>query len=117
MELRNRDGDKFPDVEMVNDVYLMMVDVIPPRVALAARASSVAKPTHEKRIERLFFFFFFFFFFGWGKGGKCVMHRVWDSSAACRWANEPVGQELPPDLPTKTHYLYIWSGCDSHIWY
>jgi len=38
---------------MVSDVYLMMLDVIPPRVALAARESSVAEPTHEERIERL----------------------------------------------------------------
>jgi len=55
MELRNRDGDKFADVdvEMVNDVCPVMLDVIPPRVALAAWARSVAGPTHEELIERL----------------------------------------------------------------
>jgi len=53
MELRNQDGHKVADVEMVNDVYLMMLDVIPPEVALAAWARGVAGPTHEELIERL----------------------------------------------------------------
>jgi len=49
----NQDGDKFADVEMVNDVYSMTLDLIPPKAALAAWASVVAEPTHEELIECL----------------------------------------------------------------
>jgi len=36
MELRNRDGDLFADVERVNNVYPMVLRVLPPKAGLAA---------------------------------------------------------------------------------
>ena len=38
MELRDRDGDLFADIEKANNVYPMRLDVIPPRAGLAAWA-------------------------------------------------------------------------------
>ena len=64
-------------------------------------------------------FFFWLFFFGWGKGGKCAMHRsarrhrVWDSSTAChcQWVFSPVGQICRLTYPLKPSY----AGEPGHI--
>ena len=61
---------------------------------LTHRSSSLSDVDLAYLASHLFIFIFILFFV-WGKGGKCVMHRtrrVWDSSAARRWANVPVGQ-------------------------
>ena len=55
MELRNRDGDLFADVEKVNNVYLVGLNVISPRTALAVCTmdGDDAEPTHDELVELL----------------------------------------------------------------
>jgi len=53
MELRNRDGDLFANVEKVNNVYPMGLTVIPPRARMAAWTTGEREPTHEELAERL----------------------------------------------------------------
>ena len=52
MEPRDRDGDLFAKVAKANNVYLMKVNVIPPKAGLAAWTTE-EDPTHEKLVERL----------------------------------------------------------------
>jgi len=55
MELRNRDGDLFADVERVNNVYPMVLRVLLPKVGLAAwtHAGKGTDLTHEELVEHL----------------------------------------------------------------
>ena len=55
VELRNRDGDLFADVENVNNVYLVGLNVISPTTALAACTmdGDDAEPTHDELVKRL----------------------------------------------------------------
>ena len=55
MELRNRDGDLFANIEKVNNVSLRGLNVISPRTALAACTMNGddVKPTHAELVERL----------------------------------------------------------------
>ena len=54
MELRNRDGNLFANVEKVNNVYLVGLNVISPRTALAAckMVGDDAGPTRDELVER-----------------------------------------------------------------
>ena len=54
MELRNRDGDLFADAEKVSNVYLVGLNVISPRTALATCTmdGDDAGPTHDELVER-----------------------------------------------------------------
>jgi hypothetical protein len=55
MELQNRDGDLFANIERVNNVYPMALRVVPPKAGLAAwtRGCGGADPTHEELVDRL----------------------------------------------------------------
>ena len=55
MELRDRDGDLFTHIAVVNDVYPVRLTVIPPNAALAAWTikGDEEVPTHEELVERL----------------------------------------------------------------
>ena len=55
MELRNQDGNLFANVEKVDNVYLVGLNVISPRTALAAckMVGDDAEPTQDELVERL----------------------------------------------------------------
>jgi transposase InsO family protein len=53
MELRNRDGDMFANIERVNNVYPMVLKVVPPKAMLAAWTDEGADPTYEELEQRL----------------------------------------------------------------
>jgi transposase InsO family protein len=55
MELQNRDGDLFADIDRVNNVYPMALKVVPPKAGLAAQTNigGGADPTHEELVDGL----------------------------------------------------------------
>jgi hypothetical protein len=55
MELHNRDGDLFTNIEKVNNVYPAELIVTPPRIRLATwtMEGEEEEPTHEKLVEHL----------------------------------------------------------------
>jgi hypothetical protein len=48
MELWNQDGDMFANIERVNNIYLMVLKVIPPKAMLAAWTDEGADLTYEE---------------------------------------------------------------------
>jgi transposase InsO family protein len=53
MELRNRDGDLFTNIERENNVYPMALKVVPPRAVLAAWVDGGADPTYKELGQHL----------------------------------------------------------------
>src|SRR5258708_12794978 len=54
MELRDRDGDLFTNIEKVNNVYPVRLTAIPPRAGLAAwTTEGELEPTHEELVGHL----------------------------------------------------------------
>jgi len=55
VELRNRDGDLFTNVERVNNAYQMVLSVLPPKAGSVAwtHTSEGADPTHKELVEHL----------------------------------------------------------------
>ena len=53
MELNDLDGDLFANIAMANNVYLVRLNVIPPKAAPAAWTIGGSGPTHGELVERL----------------------------------------------------------------
>ena len=53
MELNDLDRDLFANIAMANNVYLVRLNVIPPKAAPAARTIEGSGPTHGELVERL----------------------------------------------------------------